>query len=402
MAAADEQDAREHAAALPGLRVLHVMRAPVGGLFRHVADLTRAQAASGCHVGVVADSLTGGEDAARILGGLSPHLALGVTRLPMRRLPHPDDLRIAWRVAALVRELQPHIIHGHGAKGGLYARLPAVLPIFPQPASAPARVYTPHGGSLHFRPDSPLGRIFFTAELIMGRVTDLMPFESDYARRRFSETVEPPRALAPVVHNGLSPQEFAPVAPAPGAADFVFIGEMRVAKGVEDLLHAFAALPGDLRLALAGSGLDEAQFRTLAHELGLADRVAFHPRTPTREALAHGKILVVPSRAESLPYIVLEAIAAKTPVVSTRVGGIPEIFGSQAARLAPPRDPAALAAAMRAMHDMSPQARMALAEEMADFVKTRFTIDRMNEGVLGGYRAALSRTPRLAAAGSAH
>ncbi|WP_424362823.1 glycosyltransferase family 4 protein [Methylocystis parvus] len=402
MAAADDQDARDDAAFPSGLRILHIMRAPVGGLFRHVADLTRAQAASGCKVGVVADSLTGGEDAERILGELSPHLALGVTRLPMRRLPHPDDLRIAWRIASRVRELRPDIVHGHGAKGGLYARLPAVLPIFPSADHRPARAYTPHGGSLHFRPNSLPGRVFFTAELIMGRVTDLMPFESDYARRRFSETVEPPRAHAPVVHNGLSPQEFEPVAPTPDAADFIFIGEMRVAKGVEDLLRAFAALPGDLRLALVGSGVDEARFRALAQDLGLADRVTFHPRMPTRDALALGKILVVPSRAESLPYIVLEAIAAQTPIVSTQVGGIPEIFGSQASLLAPASDPAALAVAMRAMIDMSPTTRAALAEEMAGFVKDRFTIDLMNQGVLSGYRAALRRAERLRAAGAMH
>jgi glycosyltransferase involved in cell wall biosynthesis len=260
----DDEDVRENPAAPLGLRILHVMRAPVGGLFRHVADLARAQAEAGCEVGIVADSLTGGADAARILDELSPHLALGVTRLRMRRAPHPDDLRVTWRVAALVRDLAPHIVHGHGAKGGLYARLPALLPVFPPPGGTTVRVYTPHGGSLHFRPNTLSGRLFFTAELIMGRVTDFMPFESDYARRRFSEAIEPPRALAPVVHNGLSLQEFLPVTPAPDAADFVFIGELRVTKGVEELLRAFALLPDNLRLALVGSGRDETQFRDLA------------------------------------------------------------------------------------------------------------------------------------------
>jgi glycosyltransferase involved in cell wall biosynthesis len=398
----DDQDVREDQAAPLGLRILHVMRAPVGGLFRHVADLARAQAEAGCEVGIVADSLTGGADAARILDGLSSHLALGVTRFPMRRAPHPDDLRVTWRVAALVRDLAPQILHGHGAKGGLYARLPALLPVFPAPRGTTIRVYTPHGGSLHFRPNTLSGRVFFTAELIMGRVTDFTPFESDYALRRFSETIEPPRGLAPVVHNGLSLQEFSPVTPAPDAADFVFIGEMRVAKGVEELLRAFALLPDNLRLALVGSGRDEAQFRDLSHALGLAGRVIFHPRAPTREALACGRILIVPSRAESLPYIVLEAIAAKTPIIATRVGGVPEIFGPQAGRLVAPSNPDALAAAMREMLDMNPQARGALADEMADFVKARFTIGKMNEGVLGGYRTALNRAQGCELAGSPH
>jgi len=394
VAAADDLNATDDAASPSGLRILHVMRAPVGGLFRHVCDLARAQARSGCEVGIVADSLTGGEDAAQALKALSPHLALGATRLPMHRLPHPDDLRIAWLIANRVRDLAPDVVHGHGAKGGLYARLPAVLPIFPSTGRPPARVYTPHGGSLHFHADTLVGRIFFTAERILGHVTDLIPFESDYARRRFIEAIEEPRALAPVIHNGLADAEFEPVTPARDAADFVFIGEMRVAKGVEDLLRAFATLPGDLRLALVGSGLDEAAFRALARELGVAARVTFHERAPAREALTRGRILVVPSRAESLPYIVLEAIAARTSVVATNVGGVPEIFGPWATRLAPPRNPEALAAAMQEMLAMSEASRAALAGEMADFVRGGFTIDLMNQSVLRGYRAARAKSQR--------
>ena len=59
-------------------------------------------------------------------------------------------------------------------------------------------------------------------------------------------------------------------------------------------------------------------------------------------------MLVVPSRAESLPYIVLEAAAAGLPIIATNVGGIPEIFGPDAGDLVPPGDPAALADAIAA------------------------------------------------------
>lgn len=363
------------------LRILHVMRSPIGGLFRHVLDLSRAQARCGHAVGVVADSSTGGDDAAAALRDMEPQLALGVTRLPMRRLPCPDDLLVAWRIARLARSLSPDVIHGHGAKGGLYARLPAFRLGFPAPHPPAARVYTPHGGSLHFRPGTAGGAIFFTAERIMARVTDFIPFESDYARRRFQETVGPPPALSTVVHNGLSGDEFAPVATAADAADFVFIGEMRHAKGVADLLHAFAMLPSDLRLALIGSGQDEESFRALAEKLDLSQRARFLPRMATREALSMGRILVVPSRIESLPYIVLEAIAARRPVVAADVGGMPEIFGRRAHRLAPARDPKALAAAMQAMRAMDAAARDALLEDLAASAAERFTIDKMNAGI---------------------
>lgn len=389
MTAVDDQTATAAATQRP-LRILHVMRAPVGGLFRHVADLSRAQAGAGHSVGIIADLATGGDEAARSLEALSPHLALGVSRFPMRRFPHPDDLRIAWRIACLSRKLSPDILHGHGAKGGLFARLPALLPGFPSPAGPMARIYTPHGGSLHFDGASLPGSIFFAAERVMARVTDFAPFESDYARRRFCNAVGTPPRLARVVYNGLLPEEFEPVAPAGDAADFVFVGEMRVAKGVEDLMRAFATLPADLRLALVGSGIDEAGFRQTAADLNISQRVRFLPRMPTREALRRGRILVTPSRAESLPYIVIEAIAAGRPVVATSVGGVPEIFGAQAHRLVPPGEQPALAAAMLETLRMNEATRNALTDELAQEARARFTVDQMFEGILQGYRAALA------------
>ena len=69
------------------LNILHVLRTPVGGLFRHVLDVTRGQIARGHKVGLVMDSSTGGAAADAVLRELEPALALGLTRFPMRRAP---------------------------------------------------------------------------------------------------------------------------------------------------------------------------------------------------------------------------------------------------------------------------------------------------------------------------
>ena len=69
---------------------------PVGGLFRHVVDLARLQAAAGHAVGIVCDSTTGGARAEQALADLASCLSLGVVRLPMQRNPHPSD-RVAIR-----------------------------------------------------------------------------------------------------------------------------------------------------------------------------------------------------------------------------------------------------------------------------------------------------------------
>ncbi len=71
---------------------------------------------------------------------------------------------------------------------------------------------------------------------------------------------------------------------------------------------------------------------------------------PARQAFALGRIMVVPSRAESFPYIVLEAAAAGKPLIATRVGGIPDMFGPLAERLVPPDDRIALDARFDERH----------------------------------------------------
>lgn len=127
------------------LSIVHVLRAPVGGLFRHVVDLAREQAARGCMVGVIADSSTGGERAESIFHDLAPYLTLGVLRLAMPRLPGPSDAANALIIARKLAAIAPDVVHGHGSKGGLYARAPGLLG-----RGGPVRAYTPHGGSFHY------------------------------------------------------------------------------------------------------------------------------------------------------------------------------------------------------------------------------------------------------------
>ncbi|ATQ67266.1 MULTISPECIES: glycosyltransferase family 4 protein [Methylosinus] len=387
------------------LRILHVMRAPIGGLFRHVVDLAGEQAARGHKIGLIVDSTTGNERAETVLRRLEPALALGVTRIGMRREPHWSDAYIACRIAAVLRRLEPDVVHGHGAKGGLYARLPALLPFFPSPKHPLIRVYTPHGGTLHYDPDALAHRLYLAVEAALERVTDFIPFESAFAQARFCETIGVARALTRVVPNGLRRDEFAPVAPADGAADFLYVGEWRRCKGVDTLIEALALVGAQTgaapRLALVGSGPDEAALRMLAERRGVFGQLTFRPPTPAREALRLGHILVVPSRAESLPYIVLEAIAAGAPLVATRVGGIPEIFGPFADRLVPRDDPSALAAAMIRTRDAEPQRLRSDCDALAARVAETFSLEAMTESVVRGYRDALATTTRRSRADAA-
>ncbi len=330
------------------LRILHCFRSPVGGIFRHVRDLAEEHAKAGHQVGIICDSTTGGAYEDKLFESIMPHLALGLTRLPIRRSLGLSDITTALKTLGEVKNLQPDVLHGHGAKGGAFVRL--IGSRLRVSRSCVARLYSPHGGSLHYSERTLRGQAYFAIERLLERWTDNLVFVSDYERRTYETKIGVPRAPWRLIHNGLRAHEFEPVENDPQAVDFLYIGMMRDLKGpdvfIEALRRAEQLAGKPLRGVMVGDGDDKARYQARLDVLGMGDRVKMHDAMPARDAFAMARTVVIPSRAESMPYIVLEAVAAGKPVISTEVGGIPEILGAGFAGLVPPGDIEALAAAM--------------------------------------------------------
>lgn len=369
------------------LRVLQVMRAPVGGLFRHVADLTRALAASGHAVGLVVDSLANDAQTEGKLADLLPYAALGIHRCAMPRVLGGGDLRTPFAVRRLARQLNIDVLHGHGAKGGFYARLARI-------GSKAVALYTPHGGVLHFSRSSLSGRVFHRLERTLMAQTGAIIFESAYAQATYSALIGAPTCPTEVIHNGLAPDEFGPMPPQPDAADFVFVGELRDLKGIHVLVEALAAVArpdgAPATLVMAGDGPGRAALDAQIASLGLAGRVNLLGAQPARPTFARGRVALVPSLAESLPYIVLEAAAAQLPVIATRVGGIPEIYGPTSASLVPPNDVSALRMAMQAALDNPAAAHAEMLQRLA-YIENRFSLATMAGRIEALYHTVLAR-----------
>jgi glycosyltransferase involved in cell wall biosynthesis len=376
--------ARQPAVTRP-LRIVHCFRAPVGGLFRHVRDLAGAQEKAGHQVGIVCDSSTGGAFEEAILDSMRPSLSLGIRRFPMRREIAPSDIAATWRMMRDVRSLNPDILHAHGAKGGAYARMIGTL--LRASGSRVARIYTPHGGSLHYDARSLKGRVYFTAEHVLGWMTDAYVFVSQYEADAFTAKVGVTKKPVTVAVNGLQPAEFEPVTAEPDARDFLFIGTMRDLKGPDVFIEALAAIANRTGTAptavMVGSGDEKPRYEKMVAERRLP--VVFRDPMPARQAFALAHAVVVPSRAESMPYIVLEAIAAGLPLIATRVGGIPEIFGSESGRLVPSGDVERLANAMAATAASPADARYA-ASRLRGAIRSRFSVDAMAATIEGAYR----------------
>lgn len=378
------------------LRILHCFRSPVGGIFRHVRDLAEEHSRAGHAVGILCDSTTGGAYEDALFDGIRPHLALGLTRLPIRRSVSPSDLKAAAASLKKIKSLKPDVLHGHGAKGGTFARI--IGSRLRVSGYRVARLYSPHGGSLHYAAGSLAGRFYFGVERMLERWTDSLVFVSDYERRTYFQKIGKPRSQWQLVYNGLRKPEFEPVDTPPQAADFLYIGMMRDLKGPDVFIDAFERAEGlcgrTLSAVMVGDGDDKPRYMEMIERRRLSGRISMHPAMPARKAFAMARTVCVPSRAESMPYIVLEALAAGKPLIATNVGGIPEILGSDNPALGVPGDSADLANLLaRAVTEPN---WLASVMPETHLFRSRFSAKTMADEMLALYRECLSEAPRIA------
>lgn len=193
---------------------------------------------------------------------------------------------------------------------------------------------------LHWRIDEKAARARFVACISDFCRSQLMCFAAQDHWPRFH-----------IVHCGVEPARYR--ASAHDGQRLLFVGRLAAVKGVPLLLEAMAALAPRfpaLRLTLIGDGPERAALEAQARALGLAERVDFlgyRSQSEVAEALSEADVFALPSFAEGLPVVLMEALAAQVPVVTTQIAGVPELVADGAAgRLVPPGDAEALARAI--------------------------------------------------------
>ena len=273
----------------------------------------------------------------------------------------------------------------HGAKACAFIRVRTA-------AEGRIRIYTPHGGSLHYPLTTLKGNVYARVERALMNNTDLFLFESAFARDTYQRTIGTPKGLVRCVFNGVTANEFDPVVKAEDATELIYVGEFRRIKGADLLIDAVARLRADGRqvtLTLAGDGEESENLKAQVQRLGLGEAVRFIGHVKARYGFSKGSLLVVPSRGDSMPYVVIEAAAAGIPMVAANVGGIPEIFGSHTDALFAPNNAAAMAKAIEIACD-DPAAALERARSLRERIFMHFSQKAMVEGVLAGYGEAFA------------
>jgi polysaccharide biosynthesis protein PelF len=171
--------------------------------------------------------------------------------------------------------------------------------------------------------------------------------------QRWEEMLGADPARICTIYNGVEPADFPAFDGEPGTPTIVWVGRVDPVKDLETLLRAFALVHGQMpeaRLRMFGSAPPggEAYLErctALAADLGIAAEATFEGRVPDiNDAYAAGRIVVLSSITEGIPYTLIEAMACGRPCVATDVGGVSEAVG-ETGLVVPPRDPAALAEA---------------------------------------------------------
>jgi len=298
------------------------------------------------------------------------------------------------RLAGILKDRRIEVIHTHnplvhhyGVLGGRWARVPVV-------------VNTLHGfGNLD---DSRKTRMIFDASCLFSTRVVCVCHALDRHLRKVT-TAAGKRSV--VIPNGIPVERFTSIEHPASGPDMVFgaVGRLAPVKDHRTLLHAFALLSrrhASARLEILGDGPLRAQLEDLAAQLGLADRIRLvAPVLDVAVFLARVNVFAMSSLTEGLPLTLLEAMAAGVPVVATSVGAIPEIVaGAGCGWLAPPGDPAALAASMEAA--LASAARPSMGMRGRDYALRFHSLqamtdgyERLFEGLLCRNEAAFSITP---------
>jgi glycosyltransferase involved in cell wall biosynthesis len=381
-----------------------IARLNMGGPALHVAYLTAGLRERGYDTTLVAGTLARGEDS---MAFVADGLDVSVVSVPElgREISLVRDLVATARLAALLRRERPQILHTHTAKAGTVGRLAAILAGNARP---PIVAHTFHGHVLHGYFGPLRSRFFRVLERWLASHTTVLIAVSPQVRDDLVALGVAPREKFAVIRLGIELEQRVGdgdgreetrryLGIGDGRFTVGWVGRMTAVKRTDDVLEGFKQLTDNgvpATLCLVGDGPDRPQLERRARELGIMrDTLFLGYQEDVAPFYSAFDALVLPSGNEGTPVSVIEALAAGTPVVATRVGGVPDVVrDGEDGFLVDPGDTSALAERLTQLATDAPL-RERVGAAARDRVFSRYAVDRLVDDVDRLYRSLLQATP---------
>ena len=341
----------------PRTRLLQVIEATTGGTRHHLLDLVSALDKEQFAVSVICSDLRDKTFRSDIEAMRSDGIDVTVIQM-VRHISPLRDLSAFLRILRHMKRGNFSVVHTHSSKAGFLGRIAAKC------AGIPVVIHTPH--VLPFEMDTGAVRkaMYFLLERIAARCADrivcVSPSQKELAVRK--GLADPDRLV--VIENGIRASDYvhgtdrrrarAELGIEGEGLTVGLIGRFTRQKGQRYLLDAARQVLDKApatRFVLVGDGETKVGLQKLAGKLGILEGCLFlEPRDDIAMLISAFDVIAIPSLWEGLPYIMLEAMAAGSAVVASRVGGIPDVIVSgETGLLVAPKDAGALA---RAIHDL--------------------------------------------------
>jgi len=367
-----------------------IPRMGVGGAERVIVTLCRGLQARGHQVSVASE---GGAyaDLLSAQEGVPQHMVPGMAGKDPRSL-----LRSALALRELIDRIRPDIINAHAYSTVLVAHA--------------ARRFARHRPPLTFTLHAPVRhQSYYVMGPTLNHLVDDLSAVCAFSRRQLYEHGLP-QGRGTVLYNGIDQTWLAPLdaieaRPVVGSRSPIRAGVLArliEAKGVQSLIEALALLKakGDHRytLEVAGDGPYRGELERLARTHGLADRVTFQGRRDDAAAFLDGiDLYILPSYAEAFPVSILEAMARGIPVLSSAVGGVPEVVTEgRTGYMFPTRHVPALVRALERIAD-EPEKTAAVRREARALVEAKYLTEHMVNGYERWFQRVINGSTILAA-----
>ncbi len=355
------------------IRVTQVLEATVGGTGKHLRYLATRLDPARFEVSVICslqrDPAYG--EAVQQMRDAGARVEI----VPMMRQISPlADWHAYWEIRRLLRRLQPDIVHAHSSKAGFIARLAA------RAVGVKAILYTPHCFAFQMEANPLQLMTYRRLERIAGKWTTRLIAVSSEERRLALKAGICPEERIVLLPNGLDLHELDDQLPREQARRELGIGPRQLVVGAvgrlcaqkapQDFIHAAAEVAlerGDIRFE---------SMRRLASSYG-RELIVFTGQRPDAVRLYSAfDVFVVCSHWEGCPYSALEAGASGLPIVSTAVGGMPDIVvDGMTGLLVPPRRPEHLARAIINIFGNADR-REAMGQTGRERIRDQFNLER--------------------------